>query len=173
MSQPEPWLRGPLQRADGTPLHPVLAHIRYTYQQMREELEQYTRGLDADVWREVPGIPALGFQLKHIAGSTQRLFTYAQGEQLTAEQVERARSEQLPEGSLRDLLEAIWREFEAISLALESIYEDSFLDTRLVGRKKLEVTLAGLLIHISEHTQRHLGQAVTTCNLLRATKESS
>jgi len=36
-----------------------------------------------------------------------------------------------------------------------------------VGRRKLPTTVVGLLIHLAEHTQRHLGQAITTAKFLK------
>ena len=37
-----------------------------------------------------------------------------------------------------------------------------------IGRKGLPTTLAGLLIHAAEHTQRHVGQAITTAKVIVA-----
>jgi len=37
---------------------------------------------------------------------------------------------------------------------------------RTVGKKQLPTTLGGLLVHIAEHTQRHVGQAVTTARIV-------
>jgi hypothetical protein len=37
-----------------------------------------------------------------------------------------------------------------------------------IGRKALPTTLTGLLIHAAEHTQRHVGQAITTAKLIVA-----
>lgn len=36
-----------------------------------------------------------------------------------------------------------------------------------MGRKKLPTTVMGLVIHIAEHTQRHVGQAITTAKFAR------
>ena len=41
------------------------------------------------------------------------------------------------------------------------------LDARFVGRKQLPTTVLGLLVHIAEHTQRHLGQAITIAKVVR------
>jgi hypothetical protein len=46
-------------------------------------------------------------------------------------------------------------------------------DARQVGRKELPTTVGGLLVHIAEHTQRHVGQAVTTAKVVRATNGPS
>jgi uncharacterized damage-inducible protein DinB len=37
-----------------------------------------------------------------------------------------------------------------------------------IGRKGLPTTLAGLLVHAAEHTQRHVGQAITTAKVIVA-----
>jgi len=39
---------------------------------------------------------------------------------------------------------------------------------RTVGKKALPSTLGGLLVHIADHTQRHVGQAITTAKILIA-----
>jgi len=41
-------------------------------------------------------------------------------------------------------------------------------EARAVGTNKLPATLGGLLVHIADHTQRHVGQAVTTAKFIRA-----
>jgi uncharacterized damage-inducible protein DinB len=49
----------------------------------------------------------------------------------------------------------------------------AFIPTRLeevrnVGKRKLPTTVGGLLIHVADHTQRHVGQAVTTAKIVAA-----
>jgi uncharacterized damage-inducible protein DinB len=41
-------------------------------------------------------------------------------------------------------------------------------DQRPVGRAGLPTTVAGLLFHAAEHSQRHAGQIVTTAKILRS-----
>ena len=83
MNEPEPWLRGPL-----TGVHPLVMPVLHSFQQVREDLALHTAGLsNEDVWRSVGAIPLLGFQLRHMAGSVDRLVTYLCGEQLSAEQL--------------------------------------------------------------------------------------
>jgi hypothetical protein len=38
-----------------------------------------------------------------------------------------------------------------------------------VGRRALPTTVIGLIVHLAEHTQRHLGQAILITKLLRQT----
>ena len=41
-------------------------------------------------------------------------------------------------------------------------------DIREIGRKKVPVPLGVLLVHISEHTQRHVGEAIVTAKIVKA-----
>ncbi len=41
---------------------------------------------------------------------------------------------------------------------------------RTVGRNQLPTTLGGLLVHIADHTQRHVGQAITTAKIVLGQK---
>ena len=53
----------------------------------------------------------------------------------------------------------------ATARALEQLgrtSESTLLQTRSVGRARLPSTVLGLLMHAAEHTQRHMGQMVTT-----------
>jgi hypothetical protein len=52
---------------------------------------------------------------------------------------------------------------------LRQIDPETLYDARSVGRKALPTTVIGLIVHLAEHTQRHLGQAVTTIKMLRDT----
>jgi uncharacterized damage-inducible protein DinB len=45
-------------------------------------------------------------------------------------------------------------------------------DARTVGKKELPTTLGGLLVHVADHTQRHVGQAVTTSKIVAAQRRS-
>ena len=41
-------------------------------------------------------------------------------------------------------------------------------EARKVGKKELPTSVAGLLVHVADHTQRHVGQAITTAKIVRA-----
>ena len=47
----------------------------------------------------------------------------------------------------------------------------SYEVARGVGRQALPATVGGLLIHCAEHTQRHVGQAVTTAKVVMAMRD--
>jgi hypothetical protein len=51
---------------------------------------------------------------------------------------------------------------------IRSIDPATLAEPRAVGRKRLPTTVIGLITHIAEHTQRHLGQAISAAKLARA-----
>jgi len=50
---------------------------------------------------------------------------------------------------------------------VKAISPDSYEAPRGVGRKMLPTTVGGLMVHCAEHTQRHVGQAVTTVKVVK------
>ena len=157
----EPWLRGPIE---GLP--PIAAHLIYTFTQCREEIALHTVGL-TDVWRAHPPLAPVGFHLAHIAGSVSRLTTYLRGEQLQPAQLVRLKEEKIPGRTLTELLSAMDDEFLATEVLVRGIGAGTYTEPRYVGRQLLPTTVGGLIIHLSEHTQRHLGQAILTAKLAR------
>jgi hypothetical protein len=161
---PEPWLRGAL-----SDVHPLIMPVLFSFQQVREDIRTHTSGLtDEQVWKQVGGLPPLGFHLRHIAGSVDRLVTYLSGEQLSEEQLLFLRQEEGTAGpSLHELLQTVDTSLDLAEARVRSINPQTVYDARLVGRRKLPTTVVGLLVHLAEHTQRHLGQAITTAKLLK------
>jgi len=162
--KPEPWLREIDTRA-----LPALAAPIFALMQVQEDLEHWTSGLtDEQVWLPIHGLTPLGFYLKHIAGSTRRLTAYLRGEQLTEEMLVELREEKTPGMPLHEMLLQIAAAFDEAASVLRSVQNPEHLRAlRFIGRKKIRVTLAGLAIHIGEHAQRHTGQAIVICQLLR------
>jgi uncharacterized damage-inducible protein DinB len=125
------------------------------------------------VWHRPGGAASIGFHLIHLAGSTDRLLTYARGESLSPAQVatlDAERELREPYAAL-DVLLARWR--EVVQNALRQIAETpetSLLEPRAVGRARLPSTVLGLIFHAAEHAQRHVGQIVTTTNIIRGTQ---
>jgi uncharacterized damage-inducible protein DinB len=161
---PEPWLRGPI-----VDVHPLTVPILYAFQQAREDLEKHTAGLTpGQLWATPHGFASAGFHIRHIAGSTDRLMTYLQGRELTAAQLEELRAEETPLSITREELLSILNqtltEAESIIRAIDSA---TLTDRRTVGRQKLPTTVIGLLTHIAEHTQRHVGQTISASKLAR------
>lgn len=160
--QPEPWLRGPVDGVD-----PLVAPVFHSFMQVREDLALHTAGLaEQDVWRRVGPVAPLGFQLRHIAGSVDRLTTYLLGDQLSSEQIATLKQESVEGLTLRELLDAIEVALSSSEARLRTIDAATIHEARFIGRKRLPSTVLGLLVHLAEHTQRHLGQAITTAKLL-------
>jgi uncharacterized damage-inducible protein DinB len=159
----EPWMRGPLPG-----IEPLVQPLFFSFTQVREDLARHTEGITQEqLWDRHGALPPLGFHLRHIAGSVERLTAYLMGEQLAPEQLAFLREESTPGATLGELLNAIDRTFEATQTKLRTIEPQTIHDPRYIGRKRLPTTVLGLLVHIAEHTQRHLGQAITTAKLAR------
>lgn len=155
---PEPWLRGPLPG-----IHPLLAPLFYAFQQARENLAHYTEPLTPEqLWAKPHGFGSVGFHLRHIAGSTDRLITYLQGQSLIPEQISALQGEHEARGDGREeLLAAIDQAFQRAEAVARDLDPAILTEPRWVGRQRLPTTVVGLLVHIAEHTQRHVGQAIS------------
>ncbi len=159
----EAWLRGPLAG-----VHPLVAPTLRAYMQASEDLALWTDGLsDAQIWSRPHGLAPVGFQMRHIAGSVERLTTYLRGEPLTTRQLDAARNEMQPGPGRRALLEMVTRSFQDSERVICSLDPATLIDARVVGRKQLPVTVAGLVVHLAEHTQRHVGELIITTKLAR------
>src|SRR5690606_40573826 len=88
----EAWLRGPLEGVD-----PLLMPAAHALVQAREEIEAAATGLGVEeLWVKPGGAASVGFHLRHIAGSIDRLLTYARGEGLSAAQMRVLAEEGIP-----------------------------------------------------------------------------
>ncbi len=167
MKLPGPWLRGPVEG-----ISDALQPVAHAFIAAREDVVSPLAGLSAaQLWAQPGGAASIGFHLMHMAGSTDRLLTYARGAALTEQQKAAMAAEKTPpepQPTAEELLKA-WD--AAVDRALKQIGEtkDGELGTpRLVGRAQLPSTVGGLLFHAAEHAARHAGQIVTTAKVVRA-----
>lgn len=162
-SQPEAWLRGPLPD-----IAPALMPAAHALVQAREDIAAAVGGAsEDDLWTRPGDAAAAGFHLRHMAGSLDRLYTYARGEPLSPDQLAALRAESEPGGSATELVE---RATAAIDRALDQLRrtpKETLGEGRPVGRAKLPATVLGLLAHGAEHTARHTGQLITTLKVVR------
>ncbi len=164
-SLPEVWLRGPVQG-----INPALMPAVHALLQAAEDLERVAAGLSPTELSRTPGGAAsIGYHLRHIAGSIDRLTTYARGERLSETQRKALLAEKdgsdLP-GEASALVDACIR---AIHKAIEQIRTtpaSSLFEQRKVGTAGLPSTVIGLLFHAAEHAQRHTGQVITTARII-------
>lgn len=167
---PEPWLRGPVPEISA-----MLQPVAHAFLGADEDLRAAMSDLSQDqLWRRVGDAASLGFHLMHLAGSTDRLMTYARGEALSDQQMaalarERRAEEERP--SVEDLLSDWAAVLEATFLQLSTTDDGTLTEARFVGRARLPSTVLGLLFHAAEHASRHAGQAATTAKILRNTPE--
>jgi hypothetical protein len=161
----EVWLRGTI---DG--IAPQLQPVAHALIQGREDVEAYIPALTPDqLWLRPGGAASIGFHVRHAAGALDRLFTYARGESLSAEQVATARKEGDPDpdaGAGARLVEQFGGAVDAALAQLRGTDASSLLDARAVGRAQLPSSVLGLLFHAAEHTQRHMGQMITTIKIV-------
>lgn len=163
---PEVWLRGPVPDVPA-----LLQPVAHGLLQCGEELHALVTALTpAQIWARPGEVAPVGFHVRHAAGSLDRLFTYARGEQLSQQQRAALRAEEEPdvsEGAGARLLAEFDATLARALAQLRSTDARTLLDVRGVGRAQLPSTVLGLLFHAAEHTQRHAGQAVTTARIVR------
>jgi uncharacterized damage-inducible protein DinB len=144
--------------------------VLYAFQQAREDLAIYADGLSpAQIWARPYGFGSVGFHIRHIAGSTDRLVSYLANRELGPAQIAAVSAEEEPGNqSAEALLAEMERVFTSAEAVVRSIDSARLPEPRWVGRKRLPTTVAGLLTHIAEHTQRHIGQAISAAKLAKA-----
>ena len=72
------------------------------------------------------------------------------------------KAEKEPGGVDREqLLADLDRAFAEAEAVVRALDPDRLTEPRAIGRKQLPTTVVGLLTHIAEHTQRHVGQAIS------------
>jgi uncharacterized damage-inducible protein DinB len=165
-SLPEPWLRGTLAEVPA-----VARGVLHALELAREDASKWCGGLsDAQIHARPAELPSVAFQLRHIAGSLDRLLTYAEGRALSEEQLQTLKAEAKTDGSAKEILEELEAAIIRGSLRVRVLASEDYALPRIVGAKRLPTTLGGLLVHVADHTQRHVGQAVTTAKLVSASK---
>ena len=167
MSDTEWWQRGPIEGVPNV-LQPV-AHILL---QVRESVHELVEGLTEEQWNVRPaGVASAAFHVRHIAGVVDRLFTYARGTPLNAEQLAALRVEREPRVTppeVEVVLQALDSRIDAALAELRTIDPSILGDFRGVGRAQLPSTVIGCLVHGAEHSMRHVGQLSVTVRVVRA-----
>ncbi|HSL71008.1 MAG TPA: DinB family protein [Longimicrobiales bacterium] len=160
---PEAWLTGPV-----TGIPRELMPAAHMLLQSRAELANAASSLSAnELWATPGGAASVGFHLRHLAGSIDRLLTYARAEPLSAAQMSALKEEKTPDPTL-DASRALHLATSAIDRALQvyrTVDPTTLLDDRTVGRAQLPSSVIGLLYHIAEHTVRHTGQIIVTAKV--------
>ena len=164
---PEPWLRGTLSDVPA-----VQRAVLHALELAREDLTEWCRDLsDAEMNARPANLASIAFHIRHISRSIDRLLTYAEGKELGEAQMDALRSE-LDLGAGRDELFAeLAGALEEGASRVRAFRASQLEESRVVGKKQLPTTVGGLLVHIAEHTQRHVGQAITTAKVVMASRK--
>jgi uncharacterized damage-inducible protein DinB len=158
MSNPEVWLRGPLPD-----VIPELQPVAHSLMQVREEIAEAASVSAAQLWARPGGAASIGFHLMHLAGSLDRLLTYARGRTLNAAQRDALAGEDREDTS-RTAADLVTAALDALDRALVQVQATALCtldEAREVGRARLPSTVLGLLVHAAEHAQRHSAQIIT------------
>jgi uncharacterized damage-inducible protein DinB len=165
----EPWLRGTLTEVDA-----VRRQVLHALEQTGEDVARWCSELTEEELEVRPfGLPSVGFQMRHIARSLDRLLTYAEGKGLSGAQMDALKSEMDTGARAAETLGEIRAGLDEARRRVLRILPDSYEAARGVGRAMLPSTVGGLLVHCAEHTQRHAGQMVTTAKVLLAIRAGS
>ena len=163
---PEVWLRGPVEG-----YAPELQPVVHALLQVREETERHAADLTTEeLWTKPSGAASIGFHLRHISGSLDRLLTYARGEALSPAQLTWLKAEDNPGLPPATPGETLAITHTGIDRALEQVRTTNVAtlqESRVVGRARLPTTVMGLVFHAAEHAGRHAGQIATTRKVLR------
>jgi len=166
---PEPWLRGTLPDVAVVP-----RAVLHALELAKEDLEKWCGRLtDKQLNARPARLASVAFHIRHIARSLDRLLTYAEGGQLNASQLAAMKAESDPRATPRDLFAELDAALALSTARILAIHPASFEQPRAVGRKQLPTTVCGLLVHVADHTQRHVGQAVTTSKIVAAQRKKS
>jgi uncharacterized damage-inducible protein DinB len=160
----EPWLRGTL-----TDIPAVPRAVLHALELAKEDLHHWCNPLsDPELNARPAGLAPIAFHLRHIGRSLDRLLTYAEGNQLTADQLAKMKSELDASANGEELFEELNSALRRSAQRIRAFDVNRLDEPREAGQQKLPTTLGGLLVHLADHTQRHVGQAITTSKIVLA-----
>ena len=165
--RPEPWLRGSLGDL------PVMTRaVLHALELAGEDVERWCAGLTDEQLNARPaGVAPVAFHLRHMVRSADRLLTYANDRELSAEQTAALKTELEAGATREELFEEFRAGIESAAARVRAFTPAQFEEPRKVGRLRLPTTVGSLLIHVAEHTQRHAGQAVTTAKIVAGSRK--
>jgi hypothetical protein len=161
---PEPWLRG--THAD---LPAVVRAVIHALELADDDVGKAWGLLREDELNARPfDLSPVAFHMRHIVRSLDRLLTYAEGKSLDEWQRAALRSELAPRANKAELLSEFSEGLKAAKARVIAFSQADLSEKRAVGVKQLPTSVGGLLVHVADHTQRHVGQVVTTSKLILA-----
>jgi len=172
MNNLEVWMRGPIAG-----LAPLLQPVAHAILQAREEVNLMMIDFPEELlWESPAGCASAAFHLQHLAGVLDRLFTYANDQMLSEEQLDLLQLESVKNQynvNVKSLLTRFNNQVNKALTQLKNIDEKTLLEARGIGRKRIPTNVLGLLFHAAEHTQRHTGQLYVTVKMLKHTQNGT
>jgi uncharacterized damage-inducible protein DinB len=160
----EPWLRGTLTDVSAVP-----RAVLHALELAQEDILRWCGQLsDVELNARPAGLEPVSFHVRHIARSIDRLLTYAEGKQLSDEQIAALKDELDAQATRVELFTELAAALGQSAVRIRQFNANRLEEARVVGKKLLPTTVGGLLVHIADHTQRHAGQAITTAKIVIA-----
>jgi uncharacterized damage-inducible protein DinB len=160
----EPWLRGTHTDVPAAP-----RAVLHALELALDDLKQWTADLsDAEIHAHPLGLNSIAFLLRHIARSTDRILTYAEGGQLSAGQFTAYKAEQGGEESKAELMAEVESTLARAAERIRALAGADLQTVRGVGRKNLPTSIGGAMLHVADHTMRHVGQVIATAKVIQA-----
>ena len=164
----EQWLRG-----THTDIPAAGRAVLHALELAFDDIQKWTEGLtDAEIYSSPLGLTPIAVQLHHICGSIDRILTYAEGNQLSGGQLAALKAESSGDEPLSALLADLESAFTSAATRVRGLAVADLETPRAVGRMQLPTSLGGALIHVADHTQRHVGQVVTIAKVLKSLRKS-
>jgi uncharacterized damage-inducible protein DinB len=161
-SRPEPWLRGTL---GGVPAVPRA--VLHALELAEEDLHKWCGTLTEEQLNARPGgLASVAFHLRHIVGSIDRLLSYAECRRLSTKQLVFLKGELDGAATTAEVFRLLDQTLALAATRIRALATQNLEEARSVGQRELPTTLGGLLVHIADHTQRHVGQAITTARIV-------
>lgn len=165
----EPWLRG-----SESDVPAVGRAVLHALQLAAEDLHKWCSVLSDEQMNTSPaGAPPVAFHILHLARSMDRLLTYAEAGELSTEQMALLRTEGARDTTTTQVFSELTAAFNDAAIRVRAIAHMNMEEPRTVGRKRLPTTVGGLLVHVADHTQRHVGQAITTARVVAGLQADS
>lgn len=163
-SKLEPWLRGTMKNIPA--VHRAILHA---FELAEEDLSRWCSDLTAQQLDASPGGAAsVAFHIRHISRSIDRLLTYAEANPLSEQQLAALKTEMESGAEAGKLFEELRSTLASASDRVRALIGADLEAARAVGRQGLPTSVGGLLVHVADHTQRHVGQAITTAKIVRS-----
>ena len=145
--------------------------VLHAFELAEEDITRWCGELGVKEWNARPdGVACVAFHVRHIARSVDRLLTYAEGRALSEKQMTELKTEKEACTSPQEELMQLRSALEKAASRVRALAGEDLEAPRTVGRELLPTSLGGLLVHVAEHTQRHVGQAITTAKVVRAAR---